>query len=49
MKGVNSMKYEKPKLDVLTLEIADIIKTSNVEVGDDADQIIPMSGYNWVK
>ncbi len=40
------MKYEKPMFDVLTLEISNIIITSNVGEGGNADQIIPI-GENF--
>ena len=36
------MKYETPIMDVFLLEECDIIKTSNVGEGSNADQIIPI-------
>lgn len=44
------MKYEKPKFDVLTLEVKNIIKTSGMTEWDDADlPITPKSAYNWTR
>ena len=40
------MRYETPIMDVFMLEEYDIIKTSNVGEGSNADQIIPM-GVNF--
>ena len=40
------MKYETPIMDVFMLAECDIVKTSNVYEGGNADQVIPM-GVNF--